>query len=1201
MAINRPRSAQINDVKQHFTVYPGSIAGSEVYLSDINSYSVTKTLGGALEESPAYMVVPNKGPYSLSSTSILNITIPGINAGAAVPVTIQSGDIVWGKVPTNRLVDRINSAFSAYTSALVAANERGRVSLTSVTASGLLKGDSAYITLANNSNLLQYLGYANGTTTVTVTGAGAYTRGVVTKGPLGTGGRVLLKAISDIPGQGTSSQNVTSDPSAADKISGGFGSRATELKDILRNCTEVSFSANYYADPGDGGEVSGRFTPLNDGTDALRFETFRPGQTKAFVQSGTGGQSDFSALAAGDRIIVSLMSTDTGGTREYTYTWSSAPTSVSDLVSMINSDYVTTSESYAQSVTSSGGPFYLPAGSFKVQFGDSGTSITVVIASGTYTVTSLVVLVNNAITSQASGQGTALPVSVAINSKTGTPAFIGFGIRSSSADHINTYVKILTSDDGKLGVLNGLGIKPGRYGASYLVEPFGSDEIRFVNNVRVSGSSVMIRSTSDPTTLTKLGISVNATGLSSYAEEPIEVSNSYFVFPEVMSLGEIPAGADSIYNSIQTRGVSKPVPPNLGLLSVANQASNSTLNDGPFDMLLHSLGVQSINLGVNQTSSTSGLLNSRLNTATNRSVEYTLVHEARESDLSYVCNRIYIDGSQNLVITWNAQRIAGAMWQKDDSTLYSYKTALPINSATYSYKAGGSSTFSDSSWIPAATLGKFPLNPDQALFNVDGNATGLTDSDNSVFMNTNTGLSASDHVQLLNHLAPSVTNSHVRTYQIGIGVAYTINASISITGAVTNITKDVVGASWVLFFLAGNNPGASGLSVWYDADASENRVLTDYTKVFDAGTDNFMVGKPITGTNDMFTGAGSLIDQSLATGKTKLNFSTVRNAATGTLIQQSFDTGSGSLGINTGFNMSFDGSVWVKNGSVSFKTYEFATSGYPWGKYYHAFPNGQSEPWEYRSESIYDSQTQPRDYITSYETDRPDKVFSSKSVGVKDSRAGADLGRTTMFFGSSWGSPFDTTISGSPNSVYAVGPNTTFYEDEWHCIDETTQAGLVAYTPEGIKLLTHDGTGSAWASDAWKLRSEIIPDTSVLARATFKATKASMGDVTITLESSYNVDTISSTDTYLLFLLFKTRPSETNTSYTISTTSYNTNPAVNTPIVYSVVPSDRTTLGFAFSICQTTLSSPGIKMMGLTDVFSDNFTNIILDVVCIGR
>ena len=1201
MAINRPRSAQINDVKQHFTVYPGSIAGSEVYLSDVNSYSVTKTLGGALEESPAYMVVPNKGPYSLSSTSILNITIPGINAGAAVPVTIQSGDIVWGKVPTNRLVDRINSAFSAYTSALVAANERGRVSLTSVTTSGLLKGDSAYITLANNSNLLQYLGYANGTTTVTVTGAGAYTRGVVTKGPLGTGGRVLLKAVSDIPGQGTSSQYVTSDPSAADKISGGFGSRTTELKDILRNCTEVSFSANYYADPGDGGEVSGRFTPLNDGTDTLRFETFRPGQAKAYVQSGTGGQSDFSALAPGDHIIASLMSTDTGDTREYTYTWSSAPASVSDLVSMINSDYVTTSGSYAQAVTSSGGPFYLPAGSFKVQFGDSGTSITVMIASGTYTVSSLVVLVNNAITSQASGQGTALPVSVAINSKTGTPAFTGLGIRSSSADHINTYVKILTSDDGELGVLNGLGIKPGRYGASYLVEPFGSDEIRFVNNVRVSGSSVTIRSTSDPTTLTKLGILANATGLSSYAEEPIEVSNSYFVFPEVMSLGEIPAGADSIYNSIQTRGVSKPVPPNLGLLSVANQASNSTLNGGPLDMLLHSLGVQSINLGVNQTSSESGLLNSRLNTATNRSVEYTLVHEARESDLSYVCNRIYVDGSQNLVITWNARRIAEATWQKDDSTLYSYKTALPINSATYSFNASGVGAFNDSSWIPAATIGKFPLSPGQALFNVDGNATGLTGSNNSVFKNFNTLLTGSNNVQLLNQLVSSVTNSQVRTYQIGYGVAYTINASISITGAVTNITKDVAGGSWVLLFLAGSSPGASGLSVWYDSDTSTSRVLTDYVKVFVAGTDNFMVGKPITGTDAMFAGAGSLIDQSLATGKTKLNLTTIRNATAGTLIQQSFDTVSVALGINTGFNISFDGTSWVKNGTTAFKTSEASSSAVPYLKQYFRYLSGDTNPWIYGEDIISDNSSSPRRVITSYQTDRSDRVFSSESVGVKASRTGVELGRTRMFFGSGWGSPFNTAIS-SVNSVYAVGPNTTFYEDEWHCDDETTQASLVAYTPEGMKLLTHEGTASSWSSNDWKLRSEIVPDNSVLARATFKATKIASGNVVITVESSYNVASIAYADTYILLLMFG-RASETAKSYTISTTSYNTDTSINTPMVYSVVPSGRFDYGFTLGICRTTynVSAAGIKMMGLTAAFPDSFTDIILDVVCIGR
>lgn len=871
MSINRPRSAQINDLKQHYTVLPGVVTGSEVTLTDLPSKTVTQVFGGAVEASPAVIIFPNPGPYSLVPGNEFNIFLPGVNGDVPITVQIQGSDIVFSKVTAAKLVARINAVISPYLGHSIASVTFGRVKITSYNLGGLTLGAASQVRISCTTNLFEYFGYAAGITTVTEYGADANTRGIITKSASGRGGQVLFKASNSLPGRGSNSNTVTYDPTVPDKVLAGYGSRSTEFTDVWRyskyTISSVDFD-RYFVDPGDGGEITGFITPVS--LNSVRLNTNRVGQLKPKIYTSSSSPSTFNTLTTGDNFTVTFTNSVTDSPYAYTYTFTSSPVSVSDLITTVNNDFVSSNGSYAQIYTGRSGTYLIPDGSFTIKFGPTGSLIEVPFKhpSGVSdrSASALANTINQWISYFAPGQGVASVASVPANKVNGTPAYDAVIIRSSSTDHVNTYVEIgagrtvfpltppfVAQAGTYLGVLDSIGIKPGFYGAGYLLEPYGLDEVAFVSHAREPGSSIKI--TGNPTTLSRLGILANSESFSTQGEEPVVASESFIMIPEIMTLGEVPVAADRVYSSFQNRGKQDPVPAFEGVKNVANNpGANPSVNkiegNGSF---LDSLALGSLTLGVNHTGSVAELARPRTVGLTNAGLGWTCLYVARSVDSNTLKIRIYVDQQQNLYLTLNCY-IEGSTWYKDTSGT-AFRTKVPVNGPIFEFNITDSA-WSESGWQKWVDFGD-PTSFD-AFLNIESTV------DNGLVFRTLVSsifstLSSTGGLQRVNSVTTGVDTSHLRTFVFGSGFILSFNADISYSSSIYNVAKDLAGPSWVLKIESGSDATNSGISLYYDATPSLTLVLTDFTEVFSSNSSRHKFGAPIRFFDDLVSSGASLI------------------------------------------------------------------------------------------------------------------------------------------------------------------------------------------------------------------------------------------------------------------------------------------------------------------------------------------------------
>lgn len=940
MSINRPRSAQINDLKQHYTILPGLLTGSEVTITDLPPKTVTQVLGGAVESSPATLVFPNPGPYALVAGNEFTIYMPDVNGNNPFTVQIQGSDLVFSTVPTAKLVARINSVASAYLGYNIASVSHGRVKITSYNNSGLTTGATSRVTIACTTNLFEYFGYAAGVTSVTEYGADANTRGIVTKSASGLGGQVLLKASNPLPGRGSVSTPLVYDNSVPAKVLAGYGSRATELIDIWRFVKQTVLPneySKYFVDPGDGGEVTGYITATS--STSVRFNSSRVGQLKPKLYTSSSSPSTFNTITTGDTFTIEMSSSVVPSAPfTYTHVFSASPVSVSDLISTINTAFITATESYPQAVTDRSGPYNIPNGSFTIKFGATGSLVEVYFSSPSgyseRTASALAIAINQAIAYFAPGQGQAYVIQVPANSQTGVPRYEAVSIVSSSTDYVNTYVEIgagrtnfnltppLVASGGTfLGSLEAIGIKPGFYGAGYLVEPFGADEIAFVNHARETGAYIKI--TGNPTTLSRLGILANSQSFSVQGEESISVSESFVLIPEIMTLGEVPVAADRIYSSFQDRGKQDPIPAYEGIKNVANNpgVSPGGQSASGSNSYLDSLALGSLLLGANLTNASAQLQRARTTALTNGDIGWTLLYVAQNVGSLNMKVRMYVNQAQELYVTLNCY-ISGSTWQRDVSGT-AFRSKVPVNGPIFEFNLTDTS-WTESGWYNWGSFGD-PSSFD-AIFNI------VSDTNNGVALRPIlsgifSALVSFQSTQSLTTYETAVANSTLRTKLYGSGLFLSFNADIDYSSSVFNVTKDVAGPSWVLQLNSGNDASLAGITLYYDATSDVTLGLTDYTEVFSTNSTKYQLGAPLKFTDDLVGSGEPLVghtanalvnyERFASTGSTYYSFTTRYNTTQGQKIE----------GFNVNFSLTPNNATDPMNYPAITKTTQTALSG----------------------------------------------------------------------------------------------------------------------------------------------------------------------------------------------------------------------------------------------------------------------------------
>jgi len=204
--MTKPRKDQVRNLKTEFKLHlsggPINFGGAKTQQIDgaiLNPFiqrSLTKTLGGANQDSPAW-IYGSTGPWTVSAGSSFTVQVAGVNNDQPMQVTIQSSDFVKSNnvnvLTSKALEDRIN-----YDCGLpLAFTQDGRLVLCSRTATEITVGARTYVTLtAISTNILSLLGLSS-EASITVYGSNGSTRGVITESLDGLGGYVQLRSTTD--------------------------------------------------------------------------------------------------------------------------------------------------------------------------------------------------------------------------------------------------------------------------------------------------------------------------------------------------------------------------------------------------------------------------------------------------------------------------------------------------------------------------------------------------------------------------------------------------------------------------------------------------------------------------------------------------------------------------------------------------------------------------------------------------------------------------------------------------------------------------------------------------------------------------------------------------------------------------------------------------------------------------------------------
>jgi len=598
--VTQPRKEQVKNLKTKYTRFTGvgtlSIGGGPVQtvLNSVleafydNFLSVTKTgiVGGAETSAPA-ILYGGQGPFPLLVGDSFTLSITGLNGGTAFPVAVQAGDIViLGGSPvvtTARMADRINLIATGYGATVpVAANVKGRLVLTSATASGVLFGDSAVMTIAEvTSGILNVLGFTL-VSSATAVGTTAPKRGVVTVSSDGLGGTVQLRKLD------------------------------TSISEALNSVMRHTLAGVYVPETVHGQPIYARLTAFPGAVingRNLKFSFYRTGPVRPHVVTSTGAaKSNFSTLSGADSVAVNLVFGN-GQTLNFNVTFAGV-TTVQGVVDKFNTFFAGAS----QSATSGQIDSTLPQIIFKLagpyRFVDPATrgsfffslnglaSIHVNPPPGIYSAAEMATLIGSAIGAAGQGgQGQAFTYT----SPTGS---IHAGIRSLNSDVNLSSLRLLPGNPGGVSpgtfmeTLDELGLVPGMYRAGTIAELYGLDEVDLHCPSPLPGAQLTI--TGSAGTMTKLGLPASVNASTVNGVQAVIAPTSHALIPEMMEFHEEQDNYDSVVQDFDNRSPFNQLVPqdgtaNIGLDQVIGP--DGKMNAQLLPRILGFLGLDQLNVG----------------------------------------------------------------------------------------------------------------------------------------------------------------------------------------------------------------------------------------------------------------------------------------------------------------------------------------------------------------------------------------------------------------------------------------------------------------------------------------------------------------------------------------------------------------------------------------------------------------------------
>lgn len=805
--MTQPRKEQIKNLKTKFTrvdrVGTHDIGGTGTVqviensgvsfdYDDLIGQSVTGAPGGADEDSPP-VLGGGAGPFSVIAGSSFTVTIPGVNGGNPVTVTISGPDIVsLGGSPvltTSHAAAAINAALGLVgVSTPVALNALGKLILVAADGAGPIFGNDAFITIADvTPGVVAAMGFPG--SPATAVGTTAPRRGIVTVSKIRGrnytyGGHVSLKKADQTP--------AISAPGAL-----RFFPIASPTLQKFKYQPDVPPGQPLYGrlTQTPGPHISGeRFT--------LRF--FRQGPLMPQVVTYA---SNFATLTGADTVTINVTDPEAGPGFNVVTTFSVAPTTVQDVVDQVNAQwYATTagdtgwSAGQAAVILEVPGPYAFNFyESFFIKFQTTGP-IHIQPDPSVVSSSDLAAFIQAAIVGAgAAGQGQCVAVldmdwnqsKVVIQSLVSGPA---------------SKLEIIPGNPGGstpgtwTATLDKVGLTVGKFGGSFIAEPWGADEVRFFcpsvspsASITVSGSAL---------TMGKLGIPGTAVSQSvTEGEEPVPAPKCHALFPETMEFGEVPDDSDTVtqdFLNTDEPGRADPLAgtDNIGISPLLGPDGKILPDFLPKGFA--NLNVGQAILGAKQTGYGFTQLDARATTPFDPTKGALLIWEGSTTQgMTVGRDRLYLwDGFGTIVRTTNA-RWDGSYWNKDVAGVFAVRLRSVGCGAEHSYVDNATTTWVDSDWInnvaidgtglsPLVTLGKGLLEDAFSALNPRIEATTADATMTLLWENVVAGAPG-----LRCYLKPNSAG--------GTFMAWTLNARWDSGGG--NYVKDVLGVAATTFFL----------------------------------------------------------------------------------------------------------------------------------------------------------------------------------------------------------------------------------------------------------------------------------------------------------------------------------------------------------------------------------------------------------------
>ncbi len=606
--MTQPRKEQVKNLKTKYTRFTGvgslsvgggpvqtvSNTGLEAFYDNFLSVTKTGTVGGAETSAPAILYGGN-GPFSLGAGASFTLSIPTVNSGAAVTVTVQAGDVVTlggsPVVTTSRMADRINQTFfSAGSAGPVADNVNGQLVLKSVGSSGLLTGDASVMVLGEvTPGILSTLGFSS-LSSVTATGTTAPRRGVITVSADGLGGTVQLRKLD------------------------------TMVPDAVSTAMRHALAGVYVPDVSHGQPTYARLTafpgPLLNGRN-VKFSFFRNGPLRPRVVTSQGvAKSNFATLTGGDTTTVALVFGN-GQSLNFNVTYSGI-TTVQGVVDKLNAAYSAASlaatgnqidSTLATVVCRLSGPYRFTdptkKDSFFVSF-NGNTPVHVNPPAGIYSAAQLASYIAGRISAFGqSGQGAAFVY-------TDPAGGVYLALKSLNTDVTASSLRVFPGNPGLsspgqyMETLDMLGLSPGTFRPGTLAQLYGSDEVEIACPSPLPGATLTI--SGGTVTLNKLGLSGNVFATASTGVQPVVAPSSHALIPEMMEFHEESDDYDSVVQDFDNKSLYNQLNPADGTANVGLDqllGPDGKISPSILPRILSFLGASQLDLG-------SGLVNTLL-------------------------------------------------------------------------------------------------------------------------------------------------------------------------------------------------------------------------------------------------------------------------------------------------------------------------------------------------------------------------------------------------------------------------------------------------------------------------------------------------------------------------------------------------------------------------------------------------------------